>query len=76
MICTGLVNLTHLDISGTNLAVINPQTNQIEGLSFLSSPLEFLGIYKNQIPANVKNIPAKMVTKNYKCQLYNFHLNR
>ncbi len=63
MICTCLVNLTHLDISGTNLAVINPRTNEIEGLSLLPSPLEFLGIYKNEIPDSVKNIPAKMVKK-------------
>jgi hypothetical protein len=62
MICTCLVNLTHLDISGTNLAVVNHQTHEIEGLSFLKSPLEYLGIYANKISGSVKNIPAKQVT--------------
>ncbi len=63
MIITGLVNLTHLDISGTNLAVINSETNEIEGLSSVSTPLEFLGIYKTKNTKHVQNIPAKMVRK-------------
>ncbi len=63
LIITSLKNLTHLDISRTNLAVVNPKTNEIEALKSLSKPLEFLGIYQTNISENVKNIPAKRVSR-------------
>jgi len=54
-----------LDISGTNLAVINQETNEIEGLSLRSSQLEFLGLHKNDIPNSVISNAKKLKNSSY-----------
>lgn len=61
LISLGLPNLTHLDISGTNLA--GPLCDHIAGLSNrYTKPLEFLGLYLTSNEAAYRaNIPALRV---------------
>ena len=58
LLSLGLPNLTHLDISGTNLA--GPRCEHIRGLSNrYSRPFEFLGLYNTSNEAAYRpNIPA------------------
>lgn len=58
LISLGLPNLTHLDISGTNLA--GPRCEHIRGLSNrYTRPFEFLGLYNtSNEAAYTPNIPA------------------
>ncbi|CAJ0578516.1 unnamed protein product, partial [Mesorhabditis spiculigera] len=70
-IISKLTKLTHLDISGTNLAAQPTRSDRaptdvrmrsdIAGLSTLKRPLEYLGLFNCDNASHVAEIPAEMV---------------